>query len=181
MLERKKLQFRNPVVSESRSFLVRYRRTYVLNNLFIMLAYLLSKEVRFRKQRLFKRNEFLKIEVIPHFWKSCILNNVRIYRKFYKNWFINDSVTENFAKIPSSRWYRITSPEVLLWDVEELTYVLWFCQGVSLQLPPSESAHISYWKRNVTNKTLVFYERCFNSHFIRNSNILTKELWFENS
>ena len=31
MLERKKLKSRSPGVSESRSFLVRYRRTYVLN------------------------------------------------------------------------------------------------------------------------------------------------------
>ena len=32
MLERKKLKFRNHGIPESRSFLVRYRRTYVLKN-----------------------------------------------------------------------------------------------------------------------------------------------------
>ena len=33
MLERKKIKSLNPGVTESRSFLVRYRRTYVLNNI----------------------------------------------------------------------------------------------------------------------------------------------------
>jgi hypothetical protein len=36
MLGRKKLKSRSPVVPESRSFLVRYRRTYVLKNTFAL-------------------------------------------------------------------------------------------------------------------------------------------------
>ena len=38
MLERKKLKSRNPKITESRSFLVRYRRTYILNNNLLSLS-----------------------------------------------------------------------------------------------------------------------------------------------
>ena len=83
VLERKKLKSRNPGVPESRSFLVRYRRTYVLNNckhIFLVPTNLLKMKCSNTVVYVYLRKLPRNLDQFSNTAK--VLSNIRVFFKY---------------------------------------------------------------------------------------------------